>query len=472
MVKQSKVTFGLLVGSRAFFPAELAKQGREQFLNLLKRQGYNTVALTPRQTNGGAVETYDDAKKCGELFSRNREKIDGIIVTLPNFGDEKAVAEAIKLSGLNVPILVHAFPDDPSKMSVKYRRDSFCGKLSVCNNFRQYNIGFTLTSNHTEDPSSPVFLRDLENFATACRVLRGLKNLRVGSVGARPAAFNTCRFSEKLFQDSGITIETWDLSEVFGRAEQIKSNDPRIKVKADSLTRYVESKDVPKTSIEKMARLAIVLEEWIKANEISALALQCWLSIEQFYGVMPCSVMSMLSSSLIPAACEVDVPGAVAMHVLQSASGMPSALLDWNNNYGDDPNRAVMFHCSNLPASFFEKPKMGYHGMIVDFVGKSHSYGTISGKISPGPATLLRLSTDDFSGSIAGYVAAGEFTDDPLETFGGAGVLRMDDLQYLLQHICQMGFEHHVAVNKSQHADGINEALTNYMGWDIYQHEG
>src|SRR3989304_2916912 len=143
-----KNTFAVIVGNRGFFPDELAKQGRNDVIGVLKKYGYGTVALSMKDTKYGAVETFDDAKKCAALFARNTETIDGIIVTLPNFGDEKGVAEAIKLSGLDVPVLVQAEPDTADKMTIKDRRDSFCGKISVCNNLRQAGVPFTLTQCH------------------------------------------------------------------------------------------------------------------------------------------------------------------------------------------------------------------------------------------------------------------------------------------------------------------------------------
>ncbi len=470
MPRLEKLTLGLIVGNRGFFPDDLARDGRETMIKRLKDEGFNVVCLDPKQTKFGSVETYDDARKCADLFNKNRDKIAGIVVTLPNFGDEKGVAESIKLSELKVPVLIHAFSDELDKMSIRNRRDSFCGKMSVCNNLNQYGIPFSLTSRHTDNPESQLFLQDLTDFGIACRVLRALKNARIGAVGARPGAFNTCRFSEKLFQDSGISVETWDLSEVISRADRMKSSDSRIKTKLKVLDQYIPCPHTPKPALDKMARLAVVLEDWIVANEISALALQCWTAMEEFYGVVPCTVMSLLSNALIPAACEVDIPGAIAMYALQSASGTPSALLDWNNNYGDDPDRAVMFHCSNLPLSFFAKAEMGYQDIIAGSVGKNNTYGTVVGKITPGPMTFLRLSTDDFNGTISGYAGEGEFTDDPLNTFGGAGVVRIDALQDLLHYICQGGYEHHVAVNKSYVANGVVDALTTYLGWDIYQH--
>jgi len=181
--------------------------------------------------------------------------------------------------------------------------------------------------------------------------------------------------------------------------------------------------------------------------------------------------MSMMSESSVPSACEVDVTGLLGMYILQLAGGTPSALLDWNNNYGPDPDKAVLFHCSNLPKSFFKKCKMDYQEIIAGSVGKENTYGTIVGRIAANKATFCRLTTDDAAGIISAYVGEGEFTNDKLDTFGGYGVMKIADLQLLMQYICKMGFEHHVAVNLTQKADAIAEALDNYMGWEVYRHE-
>ncbi len=470
MNKVEKITVGLIAGNRGFFPDKLARDGREQMIKVLKKQGFNVVCLTPEQSKYGCVETFAEAKKCAAIFAKNRDKISGIIVTLPNFGDEKGIAESIKRSELDVPVLIHAFADDSGKMTIANRRDSFCGKISVCNNLNQYGIPFTLTTNHTCSPESEIFKSDLQDFAITCKVYRALKHLRVGAVGARPAAFNTCRFSEKLLQETGITVETVDLSEIIGKAEKVKSNEPKLKAKIKAITNYAPARAVPKSAIEKMGKLAVVIDEWIENNEISALAIQCWTALEEFYGVVPCTIMSMLSNSLTPAACEVDVPGAISMYILQSAADRPAAILDWNNNYGTELDKAVMFHCSNIPASFFDELWIGRQDIIAGTVGKEKAYGTINGRIASGPVTFLRISTDEFMGEIAGYIGEGEFTNDELETFGGAGVIRIDDLQSLMEYICQMGFEHHVAAVRSWVAKGIIEALTRYKGWEIYFH--
>lgn len=468
----AKQTMALLVGNRGFFPDALAREGYEFMTKLLAQKGYKVVSPSPADTKFGAVETWEDAKKCAEIFRLHREAIDGVIVTLPNFGDERGVADTLKLAGLDVPVLIHAWGDTAEKMTIKHRRDSFCGKMSVCNNLVQYRIPFTLTLQHTMDPATEAFAQDLEFFAAVCRVVKGMRRCRVGALGARPAAFNTVRYSEKLLQESGITVETLDLSEAFGRAEKLKDTDPAVKARVQAISEYAPSRHVPRAAILKMAKFAIVMDEWMQAASLDVTAVQCWTSMEEFFGVVPCTCMSMLSEALKSSACEVDVCGAVAMHALALASRTPSALLDWNNNYGDDPDKCVAFHCSNLPKSFFESAGMDYQEIIAGTVGKQNTYGTIVGRIAPGPFTFARVSTFDNEGVIGAYVGEGRFTDDKMQTFGGYGVVEIPDLQELLRHICENGFEHHVAMNKSRVARSVYEAFDTYLGWDVYWHGG
>jgi len=465
-----KTTLGLIVGNRGFFPAELARDGRAEVLKVLEEEGYDVVALSPEDTKFGAVETLNEARKCGDLFRQHRDQIDGILVTLPNFGDERGVANSIRMAGLEVPTLIQAFPDVTGKMKMGSRRDSFCGKISVCNNLWQYGIRYTLTRQHTVEPGSEAFRSDLKAFAATCRVVKGLKNLRVGALGARPAAFNTVRFSEKLLERAGITVETLDLSEVFGRINRLKDNDPDVTAKLESIRGYVSTQGIPAPSLIKMAKFGTVMDAWMQANDLAGTSVQCWTAMEEFFGVVPCTLMSMMSNGLMPSACETDMVGMVGMYALQLASGSPSAIVDWNNNYGDDPDKCVIFHCSNLPKYFFEDFKMDFQEIIAGSVGKDSTFGTVVGHLKSGPVTYCRVSTDDLHGKMRAYVGEGEMTSDRPESFGGYGVMRVPQLQELLKHICKHGYEHHVAVNLSHTAPAIAEALSNYKGWEVNHH--
>jgi len=469
---EKKMTMGLIVGNRGFFPDHLAKSGREEMLGVLQAEGIEVIALTPEDSKYGAVETREESRRCADLFKHNRDRIDGIIVTLPNFGEERAIADTLRLADLRVPVLIQATPDDPKKMTIASRRDSFCGKMSACNNLRQYGIPYSITRLHTESPDSEEFAKDLQWFAAVCRVVKGFRNLRVGAIGARPTAFNTVRYSEKILESQGISIETLDLSEVLGRIERMKDNDEAAQKKLASIQGYVDSSNVPAPALMKMAKLGAVVDQWMAATEVSVSAVQCWTSMEENLGVVPCTIMSMMSNQLLSSACEVDICGVLGMHALQLASGTPSALLDWNNNYGSDPNKAVCFHCANLPKHFFRSAKMDFQEIIAGTVGKENTYGTVVGLIKPERMSFARFSTDDTQGRMRGYVGQGRFTDDPLNTFGGAGVVEIPQMQKLLRLICERGFEHHVAANLSTVAAAVYEASTRYFGWDMYWHEG
>src|SRR5215471_4816541 len=381
------MTFGMIVGNRGFFPDHLAKSGREEMIAAIRKAGHDVVALGPEETKYGAIETRPEAARCADLFRANRDRIDGVIVTLPNFGDERAIADC----------------------------------------------------------------------------------LRIGAIGARPAAFNTVRYSEKLLERAGISVEPIDLSEILGRIDRMKDTEAQPKLNA--IKKYVSTDSVPADALMKMAKLGAVIDTWMDQTGVAISAIQCWTSLEEFFGVVPCTVMSMMSENLMSSACEVDICGVIGMHALQLASGTPSALLDWNNNYGDDPDKAVCFHCSNLPKHFFRDVKMDFQQIIAGTVGRENTYGTCVGLVKASPMSFARFSTNDVEGRIEGYVGQGQFTDDPLDTFGGAGVVKIGNLQKLLRYICENGFEHHVAANMSTVAGAVQEATSRYLNWSVAYHQ-
>ncbi len=479
MTLSRPVTLGVIVGNRGFFPSHLADSGRKTVLKVLQAEGIQAICLGEGDSQYGAVFSLADSHKCADLFRAHRDEIDGILVTLPNFGEETAIANAIRWADLGVPVLVHAFPDNPDKMTAADRRDSFCGKMSCCSNLTQYGIRYSLTRQHTVDPESEVFRADLRGFAAMCRMVHGLRSVRLGAIGARPAAFKTVRYSEKLLERTGISVETVDLSEIFGRALKLGDTEPRVKRKMDDIVAYVPTRRVPPVVLTRMAKLGVAIEGWMQEAEVVATALQCWTAMEEFYGVVPCSLMSMMSNDLMPSACETDITGLVGMYAMVLATGKPSAIVDWNNNYGDDPDKAVVFHCSNLPKDIFaqdgipaeDKPEMDYQAIIAGTVGKENTYGTIVGRVRQTPFTYCRVSTDDLHGRIRAYLGEGHITNDPLRTFGAYGVAHIDRLQTLLKYICEEGFEHHVAISPSRCASILEEGLGKYMGWDLYHHK-
>jgi L-fucose isomerase-like protein len=466
----ARAVIGIIIGNRDFFPDQLVTEARRDVLALGDSLDVECVLLDENASKLGAVETWQHAKACADLFSRHRDRIEGVLVCLPNFGDEKGVADTLKLAALDVPVLVQAYPDDLQALHVARRRDAFCGKISVCNNLRQYGIRYSLTDSHTVYVSSDEFKRELLDFLSVCRVVRGMRRARIGAIGARPNAFNTTRYSEKLLEATGISVSTLDLSEVLDGARKIADSDPRVKQKLAEIQGYAAAPGVPSPSLVLMAKFGIIVGDWMARLDLDASAIQCWSSLQQNYGVNCCTIMSMMSEKLMPSACEVDVAGTVAMYALQLASGKPSALVDWNNNYGSDPNKCVFFHCGNWAKAFLPDIEIGTAPILGSILGEQNTYGALAGRTPSGPVTFARVSTDDSGGTITSYVGEGRFTDDELKTFGTRAVVEVPDLQKLMRVICRRGFEHHAAMNASHTADVLVEAFQQYLGWDVYRH--
>jgi L-fucose isomerase-like protein len=464
-------TLGVIIGNRDFFPDHLVTQARIDITGLLDTLGIPAVLLDETATKLGGVETYSDARKCADLFKQHRDRIDGILVVLPNFGDEKGVADTVKLAGLDVPVLVQAYPDDPDRLAPADRRDAYCGKISVCNNLYQAGIPYTLTTRHVMPPSDPRLAADIERFAGVCRVVKGMRTARIGAIGARPGAFNTVRYSEKILEWHGISVTTVDLSEILGDFERLDASDPRVKARLNEITSYADASNVPSDRLSAIARLDVVLTAFVEANQLDATAIQCWTSMQGNFGINACTSMSMMSENLVPSACEVDVTGVLSMYALQLASGAPSALADWNNNYGDAEDKLVLFHCGNWPKSLVPGSSISTAPILGTTVGEENTHGALEGRAAPAPLTFARITTDDINGTVKAFVGEGELTGDPLDTFGSRAVAHIPGLEPLMRHVCHNGFEHHVAMNAAHVADILAEAFDRYLGWDVYLHD-
>ncbi|HEX9782213.1 MAG TPA: hypothetical protein VGA56_05695 [Opitutaceae bacterium] len=470
-MKVSPSCLGVIFGNRDFFPDKLVPEARADVVKLFGELGVETVMLDAAETKLDGVETHNDARTCADLFRRNRDRISGVLVCLPNFGDEKGVADTLKLAGLNVPVLVQAYPDDLEKLDVIRRRDSFCGKISVCNNLRQAGIAYSLTTKHVVHPLDASFREDLLKFVAVCRVVQGLRRVRLGAIGARPGAFNTVRYSEKILERNGISVTTIDLSEILGAASKLGEKDVRVVGKIDEIKNYADATAVPPAKFVQMACLGVVLDDFVAANHLDATAIQCWTSVQANHGCNVCTSMSMMSENFLPSACEVDVTGVLTMYAMQLASNSPSALVDWNNNYGADADKCVLFHCGNWAKSFLPDIKVLNAPIIGTAVGVENTWGALDGRTPASPLTYGRITTDDAAGVIRTYVGEGELTNDELKTFGNRAVARVPKLQKLMHHVYREGFEHHVIMNSSSTAGILAEAFGRYLEWEVYHHE-
>ena len=465
-MEAKKSTFALFFGNRGFFPASLQASAREELTGILKELGYATILMDATATRYGAVETSAEGELYRQFLQQHHGEFDGVILCLPNFGDETGAVAALKDAG--VPILIQAYPDDLDKMSPELRLDAFCVKFSIMDVFYQYGVKFTTLNPHVIAPGSQAFAKQVEYFDRLCRVVKGLKNLVVGAIGARTTAFKTVRIDEVTLQKYGITVETFDLSDLFARIRKLNDREKSVQVKAEQLKAYTNWNGVPENAFMTLCKMGVAIDQLIEENHLHGVSIRCWIEMQQQLGVSPCVLLGELNDRGIPAACELDTGNAVTMYALSKASGRPATLLDWNNNYGDAEHKCILFHCGPVPQSMMTaKGQVVDHAILKNALGENCSYGCNVGRIAPTPFTFGSLLTEN--GKLKFYLGEGRFTDDaiPADFFGCAGVAEIEHLQDTLQQIGYLGFRHHVSISTGHVIEPVQEAFEKYLGYEV-----
>ena len=459
-----KMTFALCFGNRGFMPGELILGARDDMVKAVTEAGHDYIIMDAELTRYGAVETREEGRLYAKWLEEHRGQYDGVIFSMPIFADENGAITALQDAG--VPILMQAYPDEIGQMDFQHRRDAYCGKFSVTDVFCQYNVPFTVLKPHVVHPLSEKFQENLRDFAAICRVVKGMKRFNLGCIGARTTAFKTVRFDEVAMQRHGINVECFDLSELFEKVNAKTNDDPVVLAKIESLKNYTDFSRVPESNMFTLAKVSVVIDEYIKEYHLDAIALRCWNEMETYLRVCPCVLLSELNDRGIVASCEVDVSSAISMRAMSLASEGSTAVLDWNNNYGDEENKVILFHCGPVAQSLMAgRGTVTEHKMFAKNDPGS-GWGTNEGRIKAMPITISNCLTND--GKITIYASEAKFTEDVIEPefFGCGGVAEIPNLEDKLIKLARGGFKHHTAICEGHYKEVLKEAFVTYLGYD------
>lgn len=459
-----KMIFALCFCNRGFMPGELIYGAREEMIKAVTDAGYGYIVMDAELTRYGGVETRDEGLLYAKWLKEHEGEYDGVIFSMPIFADENGAITA--LQDANVPILMQAYPDELGKMDFQHRRDAYCGKFSVTDVFTQYQVPFTVMKPHVVHPLSPAFAQNLKDFAAVCRVVNGMKRFNVGCIGARTTAFKTVRFDEITLQKYGINVESFDLSELIFKVGQLTDDELCVLNKEKQLKEYTDCSNVPEPNMKMLAKVSVVIDAYIEEYHLDAITLRCWNEMETILRICPCVLLSELNNRGIAASCEIDMCSALTMRAMSLASEEPTAVLDWNNNYGDEENKVILFHCGPVAQRLMtDKGTVTEHKMF----GKDDpgsGWGSNEGRIRPFKMTFSNCQTKD--GKIVIYASEGEFTSDLIEEsyFGCAGVAEIPNLQDKLIKLARGGFKHHTAICMGHMKEILKEAFTTYLHYD------
>lgn len=460
-----KNTFALFFGNRGFMPSELILDARRDMIKAVTDAGYNYIVMDENKTRYGAVETRDEGRLYHDWLKEHEGEFDGVILCMPIFIDENGAITALR--DANVPILMQAYPDEINKMDFAHRRDAFCGKFSITDVFSQYHVPFTVLKPHVVHPLSKEFKENLDEFAAICRVVNGMKRFTIGCLGARTTAFKTVRFDEVALEKYGITVESFDMSEFFHFVDELNDNDIKVIAKIERLKNYTDFSNVPNERIITLAKVSCVIDKYIEQYHLDAITLRCWNEMETYYRVCPCVLLSELNDRGIVASCEIDLCSAITMRAMSLASLKPTACLDWNNNYGTDLNKVVLFHCGPVAQSLMKAKGTVTEHKMFNKTDPGSGWGCNEGRIAPFKMTFANCKTED--GKLVAYTATGEFTNDEIEKsfFGCGGVAKIDNLQDKLIKLARNGFKHHTTVGVGNLKSVLDEAFNTYLHYDL-----
>lgn len=457
--------FALFFGNRGFMPAELIAGARRDMMKAVADAGYEYLVMDENATRYGAVETRGEGAVYHDWLKSHEGEYDGVILCMPIFIDENGAVAALRDAG--VPVLMQAYPDEIGKMDFKHRRDAYCGKFSVTDVFYQYKLPFTVMKPHVVHPLSAAFRKNLDDFAAVCRVVNGMRRFNLGCIGARTTAFKTVRFDEVTLQRYGINVESFDLSELIFKVQSKKAGDAAVEAKLARLEKYADFSRVPEENKRTLAKISVVLDEYIEEYRLDALTLRCWNEMETILRVCPCVLISELNDRGIVCSCEIDLTSAITMRAMALASGKPTACLDWNNNYGEDENKVILFHCGPVAQSLMAgRGTVTEHKMFAKGDPGS-GWGTNEGRIAAFDMTFSNGFTED--GKFKVYVEEAKFTGEPIEEgfFGCGGVAEIPDLQNKLLRLARGGFKHHTTVGVGHMKSVLEEAFGTYLGYEV-----
>lgn len=457
-------TFALYFANRGFFPGESIADARAEMIKALTDSGFDYIYMDETLTRYGAVETITEGKCFATFLKEHEGEYQGIIMCLPNFGDENGASLALK--DVNVPVLVHAYPDEMDKMDFAHRRDALCGKIAMCNVLRQLKIPYTLTKKTAVSPLSRDFAEDLRLFAGTCRAVAGMRQFNIGAIGARTTAFKTVRCDEIAMANKRVNIETIDMSMVFARMDKV--DEAALEAKKKIYDNLSDFGCCNPEKLENIARFGVVLDQLIEEFNLQAVAIRCWDELEKTYGIAPCLVLCELNERGIVAACELDINNAVMMRALYLAANHPVMLLDVNNNFGDADDRCIFFHCGPVPQSLMaEKGHIEEHLMFRKSYGEGTGVGINKGQIASNDVTVGSFKTEN--GQMCSFVTEGKLTEDYVgDGFFGCGIVfKKENIENMLHYMCENGYRHHVAITKGFWGDAVREAFDKYLGYQI-----
>jgi L-fucose isomerase-like protein len=453
--KMEEIKVGFVPVHRSPFDLEWAKKMRKRCIDSFNKiEDIEIIYPDEKISDYGLLTFEKDAKSIIDFFKK--EKIKGLIIGTMTFGEELpllSVAEAFS----DIPIFLFGTKEDPFTEDGFRHSDSFCGTLSASSGLYRRKIPFQFGG--IVFPEENKFLEKVKNFSMTCSAFNGFIAARIGEVGPRPPAFETCTINEiTMIERFRQRVIPRTLAEVFYEANKINNNDSAVKEIIAEIKANAICNGVPEESMQKLAKLEIVLMNFIKKEDLSCLGIQCWDAIEEIYGISPCLVNGRLTQKGFPVSCESDIHGALTMllQYLVSLRKMPPHFIDWTIQHQEDNNKFFAWHCGNAPQCLAaDKNTVRITKESIKSFATDNNYGKAEFQLKSGEVTLNRLV--EYDGEFKLLITRGVIVPDSRKIRGAWAWVQVENLEKLFEVLVYEGFTHHASMVHGNFVDPLVE---------------
>jgi L-fucose isomerase-like protein len=446
-----EIKLGIISVSRDCFPKELSATRRSA---IAKAYGDIYECAVTVENEGDMLKAVDDVKANG---------VNALVVFLGNFGPE--TPETLIAKYFDGPTMYVGAAEDGADLLIDGRGDAYCGMLNCSYNLGLRNIKAFIPEYPIGDAGGIAKL--ISEFIPVAKAIIGVKNLKIVTFGPRPQDFLACNAPIKRLFDLGVEVQENSELDLLVEFNKHK-DDPRIPAVIEDMEKELGEGNKMAGILPRLAQFELTLldiyESAKGASKYVAFANKCWPAFQTEFGFVPCYVNSRLTGRGIPVACEVDIYGALSEYIGTCVTGEPVTLLDINNSVPTDmyegeikgkfdysPTDVFMgFHCGNTPMCRLKSGELKYQIIMKRLIEPDTepdvSRGTLEGDIKPGAVTVYRLQ-GTAEGGLKSYIAQGEVLPVATRSFGGIGVIAINEMGRFYRHVLIADrYPHHAAV--------------------------
>ena len=342
------------------------------------------------------------------------------------------------LRRLNCPVVLWTLRE-PKADGTRLKLNSLTGAFSAANTLRAFERPFEYVLGAPDEEKTKEIISSAVSAAKAKKAMRSLNLLQVGHT---PQGFGFGRaLDSEMLKVFGVNTLSIEARELIDKAKAFTDDDiaPYLD---DAKKRICGLDDIDGKNVADFARLYKAYGEYVKANNIGALASRCWPDFFTSFGTPVCAVLGILNDLGVASACEADSYGALSMFICSYLTGK-SAFFGDPVAVDEAENTITFWHCGMAPCSLAREDTGACAGVHCNRkIGPTLEFGCKA----QDDVTVFRIGRKA-DGSFRFFIADGSAPDKGRQYYGTSLVVKTENnAPDIINTAVKDGWEPHFAV--------------------------